>query len=108
MDLFLLYQFIILVILGVLLANFLFNQYLYKDISNFELPGKIKDDPPLVSVLIPARNEEKNINKCIKAFIKQDYPNFEIVVLDDNSSDDTYNIVKKLSKQNKNIRIFKG
>ncbi len=108
MDLFLLYQFIILVILGVLLANFLFNQYLYKDISNFKLPGKIKDDPPLVSVLIPARNEEKNINKCIKAFIKQDYPNFEIVVLDDNSSDDTYNIVKKLSKQNKNIRIFKG
>ena len=108
MDLFILYQFIVLFILGIILTNFLFNQYFFKDISRFTLSDKIKDDPPLVSVLIPARNEESNIGRCIKAFLKQDYKNFEIVVLDDNSSDDTYNIVKKISSSIKNVRVVKG
>jgi chlorobactene glucosyltransferase len=108
MDLFLLYQYVILIILSVLLVNFIFNQYLYKDISKFKLSKKILKDPPLISILIPARNEEINIEKCIKAFLKQDYPNLEILVLDDNSNDNTYSIVKKLSQKNKNIKIFKG
>ncbi|MHB1274839.1 MAG: glycosyltransferase family 2 protein [Candidatus Humimicrobiaceae bacterium] len=108
MDLFLLYQYVILIILCVLLVNFLFNQYLYKDISRFKLPDKIVKKPPLVSILIPARNEETNIEKCIKAFLKQDYPKLEILVLDDNSTDSTYNIVKKISEKNKNVKVFKG
>lgn len=108
MDLFLLYQYVILIILCVLLVNFLFNQYLYKDISRFKLPDKIVKEPPLVSILIPARNEETNIEKCIKAFLKQDYPELEILVLDDNSTDNTYNIVKKISEKNKNVKVFKG
>jgi len=108
MDLFLLYQCLIVLILGILLINFLFNQYLFKDISIFKLTDIVKNNPPLVSVLIPARNEEKNIQRCLKAFLKQDYPNFEVIVLDDNSTDNTYKIVKKLSEKNKNIRIYKG
>ena len=108
MDLLLLYQYVILIMLCVLLINFLFNQFLYKDISRFRLSDKIIKDPPLVSVLIPARDEEIYIEKCIKAFLKQDYPNLEILVLDDNSSDNTYDIVKKISKKNKNVKIFKG
>ncbi|MCE5329091.1 glycosyltransferase [bacterium] len=108
MDLFLLYQFIVLIILGILLINFLFNQYLFKDISRYKLSDEIKDNPPLVSVLIPARNEENNIKRCIKALLRQNYKNLEIVVLDDNSTDNTYNIVKKISLSNKNVRIIKG
>ena len=108
MELFLLYQYIILILLCVLLVNFLFNQYLYKDISKFKLPDKILKDPPLVSILIPARNEEVNIERCIRAFLKQDYPNLEILVLDDNSTDCTYGIVKKISDKNKNVKVFKG
>lgn len=108
MNLFLLYQYVILIMLCVLLVNFLFNQYLYKDISRFKLPDKIVKDPPLVSILIPSRNEETNIERCIKAFLKQDYPKLEILVLDDNSTDNTYNIVKKISEKNKNVKVFKG
>ncbi|MDD5660093.1 MAG: glycosyltransferase [Actinomycetota bacterium] len=86
----------------------MFNQYLFKDITCFKLSDKIKDNPPLVSVLIPARNEENNIARCIKALLKQDYDNLEIIVLDDNSTDNTYDIVKKISLSNKNVRIIKG
>ncbi|MDF2737378.1 MAG: putative glycosyltransferase family 2, partial [Nitrososphaeraceae archaeon] len=42
---------------------------------------------PKVSVILPARNEEKYIQKCLKTLIEQDYSNYEIVVINDSSSD---------------------
>ncbi len=46
-----------------------------------------------VSVLIPARNEEKNIRACIDSLLRQTYSNYEIIVLDDQSSDGTWGII---------------
>jgi chlorobactene glucosyltransferase len=43
----------------------------------------------LVSVLVPARNESLNIGPCLRSLVAQDYPNLEILVLDDHSEDDT-------------------
>ena len=60
----------------------------------------------LLSVLIPARNEAKNIEKCIKSLVMQDYPNKEIIVLDDNSTDNTFAIASSFSKGN--VRVLKG
>ena len=48
---------------------------------------------PLVSVLIPARNEALRIPPCLDSLLKQDYPNYEIIVLDDHSEDDTAQVV---------------
>ena len=63
---------------------------------------------PLVSVLIPARNEEKNIALCIDALLKQDYRNYEILVIDDNSEDRTYGIIQGIAEKDKRVRVFKG
>lgn len=60
----------------------------------------------LVSILIPARNEEKNIEKCLKGVLAQNYQNKEIIVLDDNSTDSTYNLVSSFSKSN--VEVLKG
>ncbi len=60
----------------------------------------------LVSVLIPARNEEINIEKCIKGILAQDYQDKEIIVLDDNSTDGTYNLVSFFSTSN--VKVLKG
>ena len=46
-----------------------------------------------VSVLVPARNEEKNISVCIDSLLGQTYANYEIVVLDDQSTDRTWEII---------------
>ncbi len=46
-------------------------------------------DAPLISVLVPARDEAANIGACVQALLEQDYPNFEVIVLDDESSDGT-------------------
>ena len=63
---------------------------------------------PRVSVLIPARNEEANIGTCIEGFLSQNYDNFEIHVLDDQSTDGTGAIIEKLSEQHPEVQAIRG
>ena len=65
-------------------------------------------DSSLVSVLIPARNEEINIKRCIYSLVDQSYKNLEIIVLDDYSSDQTFEIVNELSKKFQSVSVVKG
>ncbi len=57
----------------------------------------------IVSVILPARNEEKYIEKCLESLAAQDYQNLEILAIDDSSEDETGNIIEKMSKKYKNI-----
>ncbi|NPV88938.1 glycosyltransferase [Coprothermobacteraceae bacterium] len=52
---------------------------------------------PKVSVLIPARNEESTIGRCLSSVLAQDYPNMEVIVLNDQSSDSTASVIAKYS-----------
>ncbi len=63
---------------------------------------------PLISICIPARNEERNIGRCVQAALAQDYPNFEIIVLDDRSTDATAEILRQLAAQNDKLRVLHG
>ena len=56
---------------------------------------------PFVSVIVPARNEEKYIERCLLSLLSQDYPNFEIIAVDDNSSDNTLKIMKDIKNKTK-------
>ena len=58
--------------------------------------GTLLTCSPLVSVIIPMKNEEKNAGECLKRFLAQDYPNLEIIVVNDNSSDQTEAILRSL------------
>ena len=55
----------------------------------------IGDEFPKVSVILPARNEEKYIAKCLDSLLNQSYPNFEIVAINDSSSDGTDEIIQR-------------
>jgi chlorobactene glucosyltransferase len=55
----------------------------------------IRDEFPKVSVILPARNEEKYIAKCLDSLLNQSYPNFEIVAINDSSSDRTDEIIQR-------------
>ncbi len=63
---------------------------------------------PLVSVLIPARNEEKNIANILDDLVKQDYQNIEIIVFNDLSEDKTEHIVAGFATGDKRIRIVQS
>jgi chlorobactene glucosyltransferase len=58
---------------------------------------------PKVSVILPARNEEHYIEKCLGSLLKQDYSNYEIVAINDSSSDRTGEIIQKYSTKNSKI-----
>ncbi len=63
----------------------------------FRAPRTRRFDPaastPLVSVMVPARNEAARIGPCLRSLVAQDYPNYELLVLDDHSQDDTAGVV---------------
>ena len=61
---------------------------------------------PMLSILIPARNEEKNIANILDDLHKQEYKNAEIIVLDDNSSDNTAGVVKEKMKKDKRVSLI--
>ena len=60
---------------------------------------------PKVSVILPARNEEKYISNCLDSLINQSYPNFEIIAINDCSSDRTGEIIQKYDALNSKVVI---
>jgi chlorobactene glucosyltransferase len=65
-------------------------------------------DYPSVSILVPARNEENNIQSCIQSLAEQDYPNYEIIALDDQSSDSTPVLLAQLSGTQPKLKVLTG
>ncbi|MCE9652146.1 MAG: glycosyltransferase family 2 protein [Nitrosarchaeum sp.] len=58
---------------------------------------------PKVSIILPARNEEEFIGKCLDSLINQDYTNYEIIVIDDSSDDATNKIISEYAKKSTKI-----
>jgi chlorobactene glucosyltransferase len=58
---------------------------------------------PMVSIILPSRNEEKYIEKCLDSLLEQDYPNYEIIAINDSSTDLTGEIIKRYSKTHSKI-----
>ncbi|OQA21322.1 MAG: 4,4'-diaponeurosporenoate glycosyltransferase [Actinobacteria bacterium ADurb.Bin346] len=102
------YQYIATGLTAFILINFIINMIYFKNIKNFGLSAELKESPPLISILIPARNEESNIKKLLLSLIKQDYKNIEILVLDDSSIDSTAAVVKQMELKDTRIKLIKG
>jgi chlorobactene glucosyltransferase len=54
---------------------------------------------PFVSVIVPARNEQDNIERCLRSLLAQNYPNFEVIVVNDSSTDNTVEIVRNVKSR---------
>ena len=67
-----------------------------------------QEDPPKVSILVPARNEEVNIQACIESLLLQDYKDYEVLVLDDQSTDQTRPILDQIAEMNPMLKVLKG
>lgn len=63
---------------------------------------------PRVSVLVPARNEKRTIVSCIGSLVAQDYPDFEVITLDDQSSDETDTLLDELAASHTNLMVIHG
>lgn len=65
-------------------------------------------DLPLISVVVPARDEERNIRACIEGLLAQTYPRFEVIAVDDRSSDATPQILTEMTLHNRRLRLVHG
>jgi len=93
---------------GLVIIYWLHNQY-HLDIIVEPTPPL--PNAPLISVCIPARNEERNIRACVDAILDQDYPNFEVIVLDDRSTDTTSEIlvsIRSATRPANKLKIISG
>ena len=93
-------------IIGFTLLQFLIvltNLFLKDNLNNAD-----SDFNGLVSILIPARNEELNIESILTGLQSQDYKNIEILVFDDQSTDRTGEIVRQFIKQDNRIKLIES
>ena len=82
----------------------LFMMLLFKYRNNmFEKKSMIKKNHSLVSILVPAYNEEKNILNTLESLKKIDYPKYEVIVLNDGSKDNTSKVIRDYNKKNKHF-----
>lgn len=63
---------------------------------------------PRISILVPARNEAENIATCVHSLMEQRYPNLEVIVLDDESEDETPHVLQALQRQYPTLRVLTG
>jgi glycosyltransferase involved in cell wall biosynthesis len=65
------------------------------------MPG----EPPLISVIVPAHNEETGIRECLESVLSQDYPRVEVILVDDRSTDRTMEVARLVRNGGGNLRI---
>lgn len=69
---------------------------------------EVLKDFPFVSILVPMRNEEQNAEPCLTSLLNLDYPKFEVIALDDDSTDNTKKILYDLQKKYKKLKIIEN
>lgn len=100
-----------MIVLNILFYTFViivFIQLIYYGVfSQFALlkPQKQKQKNIAVSVLVCAKNEAENLKELIPLLLEQNYPTFEIVLINDNSNDDTLDVMKSFKSIHNNIKI---
>jgi len=82
-----------------IVANLLFSWYSRSSASQAK-------ESPLISIIVPARNEESNLQALLPSILRQSYNNFELLVYDDSSTDQTAAVVQ--SFENDQIKLIKG
>jgi glycosyltransferase involved in cell wall biosynthesis len=85
-----------------------FSVTVFNFLSNPKLPRSLKHHNEKVSILIPARNEGDNILHLLQSILDQDYTNYEVIVLDDQSEDNTFSVVEDFTVRNPQFKIVKG
>ena len=96
----------LLFLISTVIVYWLHNQY-HLDIIVEPTPAP-PPSTPLISICVPARNEQRNIRRCVEALLAQDYPNYEIIVLEDRSTDSTPEILRSFAAQNDKLRVIPG
>lgn len=93
---------------GVLLITTTMTIYNYCTVPRIRNQACPPAPKPLVSILVPARNEGKQIAGTLRALLAQSYPHWEVIVLDDQSEDDTFKRVEEIARTSEKLTLVSG
>ena len=79
-----------------------------KKIEEVEILDTPLNETHSISIIVPMRNEEKNVERCITSLMNQTYPRYEVIAVDDMSTDNTPTILEGLSNKYPNLRLVSG
>ena len=82
----------------------LWNSRIFRRLGDYGVAPRL----PRVSVLVPARNEEVNIGPCLRSLLGQEYPDFQVIALDDSPTEGTWSVMEKLASRDNRLTILKG
>ena len=85
-----------------------FTVTVFNFVSNPKLPHVKRHYQHKISILIPARNEQDNILNLLQSIYQQDYEDYEVIVLDDDSSDNTYQVCADFAAKHDRFKVIKG
>ena len=80
-------------------------RYEWRKSENIEHLPELKECPP-VSILIPCYNEADNVRETVEILLRQKYPSFEIIAINDGSKDNTLDILQELAGQHSQLRVI--
>lgn len=108
LDFFIILIFGILALSTFVLLNSMMNLKFLGALDQFSTQTNFNNSGDFVSILIPARNEANNIGDCLESIISQDFESFEVIILDDRSTDGTVKVVESFLGSNQFVRLVKG
>lgn len=73
-----------------------------------EYPAEAPPGSPLVSVIVPARNERRNIERCARSVLATEYPSIEVIVVDDRSDDGTGDVARAIAREDSRLRVIEA
>jgi cellulose synthase/poly-beta-1,6-N-acetylglucosamine synthase-like glycosyltransferase len=71
-----------------------------------DVPPVTGNNPPRVSIIVPARNEQRNIHEALQSLLGLDYPDYELIVIDDRSEDETGRILDEMAAASPRLKAI--
>lgn len=96
-----------IVFVGLTVVLLLYYLFFWKKLADYKSVNPKNENFPFASVVICAKNERENLERFLPIILNQEYPEFEVIVVDDNSSDGTGSLLNALSQKYKHLRQFK-
>lgn len=97
---------IVLLIIHLMILAVVASNYFY--LLKIHSTHLITNQQPKLDIFIPARNEEQNIEQVVNSILQSEYINYRILILDDNSTDKTWQVVEGFAKTNQKIELING
>ena len=72
-----------------------------------KIGDKLKTEKPALSVIMPTYNAERYLEKSIESVLGQTFENFEFIIIDDGSEDNSFQIAEKYAERDERIKLYK-